>query len=189
MNKKEFLAQYQTKEWYEISKRIKARDNNTCQMCGCNNKPLSVHHLYYGENGSIFDVNDSSLITLCEDCHKKQKEYYSDVTDRIQDLKTILTDFELSIILNQLFWDITDDIHPIWVDVEPTKKYFEYLDEKEREDALRLLEWRKKVRLQECRKEVVKMYRSGFKHTDDLTEWFYRMFGEDLDQVAKNEEL
>lgn len=32
MKKEDFLRQYHTKEWYEISKRIKARDHNTCQM-------------------------------------------------------------------------------------------------------------------------------------------------------------
>ena len=54
MNKQDFLKQYQTKEWYEISRRIKARDHNTCQMCGRNDVPLSVHHMYYGIGGDIF---------------------------------------------------------------------------------------------------------------------------------------
>ena len=30
MDKKDFLKQYQSKEWYEISKRIKARGLNPC---------------------------------------------------------------------------------------------------------------------------------------------------------------
>ena len=71
MNKVDFLKQYQSKEWYETSKRIKARDHNTCQMCGRNDVPLSVHHRYYGENGSLL-VPDNALITLCEKCHHKE---------------------------------------------------------------------------------------------------------------------
>ena len=66
MTRKEFLAQYKTKEWYELSKKIKARDHNTCQMCGRNDVPLSVHHLKYGEDGSLF-VND--------DCDDYDDEY------------------------------------------------------------------------------------------------------------------
>ena len=68
MDKTDFLKQYQSKEWYDTSKRIKARDHNTCQMCGRNDVPLSVHHRYYGENGSLL-VPDNALITLCEKCH------------------------------------------------------------------------------------------------------------------------
>ena len=78
MTRKEFLAQYQTKEWYELSRQIKARDHNTCQMCGRNDVPLSVHHLKYGENGSLF-VDDNCLITLCDRCHKINHEYKKNI--------------------------------------------------------------------------------------------------------------
>lgn len=71
MKKEEFLNQYKTKEWYETSKRIKARDHNTCQMCGRNDRPLSVHHRYYGKNGSL-KVPDDALITLCDSCHEQE---------------------------------------------------------------------------------------------------------------------
>lgn len=98
MTRKEFLAQYKTKEWYELSKRIKARDHNTCQMCGRNDVPLSVHHLHYGENGSIF-VDDDSLITLCDRCHKINHEYKNKIPEMIEEIREYLTDYEICVYL------------------------------------------------------------------------------------------
>lgn len=102
MKREDFLKQYQTKEWYNLSKRIKARDNNTCQLCGKNNVPLTVHHLHYGENGSILDVPDSSLITLCEECHRKQDYYRIDTEYIINELRTQYTDFEIFLMVVSL---------------------------------------------------------------------------------------
>lgn len=98
MTRKEFLAQYQTKEWYELSRQIKARDHNTCQMCGRNDVPLSVHHLKYGENGSLFVDNDC-LITLCDSCHKINHEYKNKIPEMIEDLREYLTDYEICVYL------------------------------------------------------------------------------------------
>lgn len=99
MRKDLFLKQYQSKEWYDISKRIKARDNNTCQMCGCKNKPLNVHHLHYGEGGSIF-VEDSSLITICEDCHKHLHDNLID--GLFEELKYSFSTLELRLIYEEI---------------------------------------------------------------------------------------
>ena len=98
MTRKEFLAQYKTKEWYELSRKIKARDHNTCQMCGRNDVPLSVHHLKYGENGSLF-VDDDCLITLCDSCHKINHEYKNKIPEMIEDLREYLTDYEICVYL------------------------------------------------------------------------------------------
>ena len=98
MTRKEFLAQYKTKEWYELSRKIKARDHNTCQMCGRNDVPLSVHHLKYRENGSLF-VDDDCLITLCDSCHKINHEYKNKIPEMIEDLREYLTDYEICVYL------------------------------------------------------------------------------------------
>lgn len=147
MKQKDFFAQYQTKEWYELSKRIKARDNNTCQMCGRNDLPLNVHHLSYGEDGNILDVHDSQLITLCEECHNKQKECRERTYELIGDLRSVLTDFELSNILLHFYYDIVDDGPICFRLARPTEKFIEkcfYSDEKEY--AKNLLVWRERVR-------------------------------------------
>lgn len=135
MEKEEFFKQYQTKEWYEISKRIKARDNNTCQMCGRNDIPLSVHHLYYGEDGDLFSVPESSLITLCEECHERQKEFRNDTEGLLRELRTLYTDFEVYLIISDIeekyfpsssdwtFKRLDEDIIPLNL----RKKYLSYL--------------------------------------------------------------
>jgi hypothetical protein len=113
MKKQEFLKQYQTKEWYEISKRIKARDNNTCQMCGCKDKPLNVHHLYYGEDGSIF-VDDNSLITICEDCHKHLHMDKECIDGLIDEIKSCFTSTEIRCILEDVLekYNTFSTLHP-----------------------------------------------------------------------------
>lgn len=102
MKREEFLKQYQTKDWYNISQRIKVRDKNTCQMCGCNDKPLSVHHLYYPLNENITDIDDKSLITLCVDCHNLQREYKDRINGYISDLRSVYTDYEICCVLKAL---------------------------------------------------------------------------------------
>ena len=50
-------------DWDERKRRVKARDNYTCQRCGRQNLQLHVHH----ENGRSDDL--SNLVTLCKECH------------------------------------------------------------------------------------------------------------------------
>jgi hypothetical protein len=45
------------------------RDNYTCQQCKKNNVSLNVHHIVYRSQSGSDD--ESNLVTLCEDCHKK----------------------------------------------------------------------------------------------------------------------
>lgn len=99
MEKEKFRKQYLSDWWIETSKRIKSRDHNTCQICGCNDKPLSVHHLHYGIDGSL-EVRDDALITLCENCHAEQKEYREECTSLINEMRETMTDFELYQILS-----------------------------------------------------------------------------------------
>ena len=112
MTRKEFLAQYKTKEWYEISRRIKARDHNTCQMCGRNDVQLSVHHLQYGKDGSIFDIGAFTLITLCDNCHKLIHLYRNNIDNIINLLRGFMTDYEIYAILASEFGRIDYLLNP-----------------------------------------------------------------------------
>jgi hypothetical protein len=67
---------------------IVERDHHCCQICRCTDKTLNVHHLYYwpkkesGETAVPWDYPDSSLLTLCEDCHKEEetsKHHYDEM--------------------------------------------------------------------------------------------------------------
>jgi len=53
--------------WRETSKRIRERDNYTCQDCG--GAGNNVHHLNYYR---LWHERDSDLVTLCSECHGRR---------------------------------------------------------------------------------------------------------------------
>lgn len=55
--------------WIGKRNEILSRDKNTCQMCGAKDKYMHVHHNYYIRGRKPWEYDDSTLITLCEDCH------------------------------------------------------------------------------------------------------------------------
>lgn len=155
MNNADFLKQYQSKEWYETSKRIKARDHNTCQMCGRNDVPLSVHHLYY-DAGSIF-IPDDAMITLCEECHKKEQFEKDQLKDTIDNLRYMFTSFELTFIFEYIinhFSSYRD--HPLNETIKPDKIPNDSDDNIVKLNNL--YEWRKRIRYDEVQKGIVDFY-------------------------------
>lgn len=73
------------KNWGNISKAYREKQNYTCEKCGVNlksiKKLLHVHH----RDGMKGNNNESNLIVLCSDCHKKEPNhehmllYYTDM--------------------------------------------------------------------------------------------------------------
>ena len=59
-------------KWQKKKSEILIRDNYTCKVCGCTDKNLQVHHYEYLGDLNPWDYPDDMLITLCEDCHKKE---------------------------------------------------------------------------------------------------------------------
>ena len=61
-----------TKDWPDVSKTIKKRNNYICNLCGLDmsfhKRLLHVHHI----NGVKNDNSVSNLRVLCADCHRKQ---------------------------------------------------------------------------------------------------------------------
>lgn len=58
--------------WQKKRLEIMNRDNFTCQVCGLTEgRLLNVHHLWYGP--TPWDIPNNLLLTLCEDCHKKEE--------------------------------------------------------------------------------------------------------------------
>ena len=65
-----------TKDWFAISRKIKVRDNHTCQGKGCGCKvrsELNVHHIVSLSRGGT--NSPFNLITLCENCHRKRHRH------------------------------------------------------------------------------------------------------------------
>ena len=182
MEKKNFISQYQTKWWYETSKRIKARDNNTCQLCGRNDKPLSVHHLIYDE-GKI-NVEDRFLITLCDDCHKLQNESKDSCRSIISQLKEVLTDYELEQILEGILCEyLSFEFVPVHmssiprVHVSNTSSNIGFDN---------LYKWRKKVLSPYLKDLAVEQYLNGWNENADIRKeietYFRKEFGEPIQE-------
>ena len=55
--------------WKRKRAAVITRDGNRCTRCGADNKTLHVHHKTYRFIGRE-PLRD--LITLCEDCHRKE---------------------------------------------------------------------------------------------------------------------
>jgi hypothetical protein len=55
--------------WQKVRLEIFQRDNWACQNCGCTTETLCIHHFHYFLNTEPWEYLESSLITLCENCH------------------------------------------------------------------------------------------------------------------------
>lgn len=95
--KQKYSEQIKSPKWQKRRLDILNRDNFTCQICGCTEKTLHVHHTIYIPEKQIWEYEDNQLITLCEDCHSKEHdESLHLVDDLIFDLKYQgLTNFEI----------------------------------------------------------------------------------------------
>lgn len=58
----------QTDYWKLVSEQARINAHYKCQLCGCNDKKLNVHHNTYEHRGEEFKHMED-LICLCEDCH------------------------------------------------------------------------------------------------------------------------
>ena len=65
------------KEWYACVKRVKERDNNTCQCCGhTQEKYMVAHHKNGWDNFEEQRYDDNNVVTLCPTCHKEFHHIY-----------------------------------------------------------------------------------------------------------------
>jgi len=60
--------------WQKKRLEILERDEWNCQICHDSTSTLVVHHRKYLPNTDPWDYPDDLLITLCEDCHKVERE-------------------------------------------------------------------------------------------------------------------
>lgn len=79
----------QTDYWKLVSEQARINAHYKCQLCGCNDKKLNVHHNTYEHRGEEFKHMED-LICLCEDCHNfyhrkkylEQLEVYCENSDK-----------------------------------------------------------------------------------------------------------
>jgi len=57
--------------WQMKRLEIMQKDGFKCTICGCDDKQLHVHHLYYLPNTLIWEYDDEALKTVCEEHHEQ----------------------------------------------------------------------------------------------------------------------
>lgn len=60
---------YSHPNWQKKRLEILSRDSFMCTSCGEDQETLHVHHRYYIKGNEIWDYHNSSLTTLCQECH------------------------------------------------------------------------------------------------------------------------
>jgi len=81
----EMATRLQSKSWEETRKRVYARDNWHCHICGkhCQRKDVQCHHIV--PYRVTQDDTDDNLITLCRSCHRREEwAYYKKLKGQIE---------------------------------------------------------------------------------------------------------
>lgn len=95
MNKKEeYYEKLKDPRWQKKRLQILERDNFTCQFCDDKESTLHIHHKYY-EEIEPWEHDNSALITLCEDCHKKESANKKEALSSVYSALSFLTSEEI----------------------------------------------------------------------------------------------
>lgn len=69
--------------WQRKRLEIMSRDNFCCVSCGRDDETLNVHHCLYQRGRMPWEYPNSSLITVCESCHKEEHKAKDKEGDRL----------------------------------------------------------------------------------------------------------
>lgn len=65
-----YAIKYKDPRWQRKRLEVMQRDGFACICCGEGEEMLNVHHSYYVAGRDPWEYPDSSLITLCQSCHR-----------------------------------------------------------------------------------------------------------------------
>lgn len=83
MAKQTYSEKLKDPRWQKKRLEILQRDEFMCQHCYDKNNTLHVHHKCYNAGKEPWDIESEKLITLCEDCHKKEPEIFNGYLDEL----------------------------------------------------------------------------------------------------------
>jgi hypothetical protein len=75
-------------KWQRKRLEILQRDEFKCKNCNSDEKTLQIHHLEYN-NCEPWEYENRYLITLCEDCHKKEEQLKPFTSNSIEYLTSL----------------------------------------------------------------------------------------------------
>ena len=76
--------------WQKKRLEILERDGWCCQQCHDIESTLMVHHMGYLGDNDPWDHPNEALLTLCEECHEREREIRPDVENHLLEaLRTI----------------------------------------------------------------------------------------------------
>ena len=70
---KTYAEKLKDPRWQKKRLEILKRDKFKCQCCLSKNKMLHIHHKNYLSNSEPWEIPGKYLITLCFECHRKEK--------------------------------------------------------------------------------------------------------------------
>ena len=71
---KPYYEQLKDPRWQKKRLEILERDGWQCQACGAKEQTLHVHHKAYQNGKKPWEYGDHCLVTLCEACHKANRD-------------------------------------------------------------------------------------------------------------------
>lgn len=63
-------AFYQSKEWRDLVRRIKAERGNWCERCGSKHRVIGDHKVERKDGGA--DLDPANIELLCQACHNRK---------------------------------------------------------------------------------------------------------------------
>jgi hypothetical protein len=106
----DYLEKLKDPRWQQVRLKIFERDGWKCQYCGDDKATLVVHHLRYEKNKEPWEGYEANLITLCQNCHKKD-HLYRKISEQILlgNLKNLKYNFRSILSLTQLIGFLWSD--------------------------------------------------------------------------------
>ncbi|MEE9374531.1 MAG: hypothetical protein V3V00_15860 [Saprospiraceae bacterium] len=81
---KQWSEQYKDPKWQKKRLEILERDGWKCKNCLSKEKTLHVHHISYDYNKKVWDYHNCRLVSLCDDCHKREHLFMKDAYKNLE---------------------------------------------------------------------------------------------------------
>ncbi len=109
-----YIDDLKNPKWQKKRLEIYSRDKFKCMLCGDTETTLNVHHIVYKkEYKKPWEYPNNLLITLCESCHKEEKEYKGVITEMIS-------------IMFLLLKNTDDDLYTFYHNLKTETSYIQY---------------------------------------------------------------